>query len=162
MVNTTSVPSSGSTTSTESNSESNSRWTFNRILILATVGLVVLILLPFIIGLIVAIADPNGAAGFFEYVKNLLIIALSIQGILIVAGVAILVVQVARFVNLLRSEVKPITDDTRDVVRNVKVTTEFATKEGVRPIVQAQSFFAGLWVFTREIFKINRIVKRKK
>lgn len=134
---------------------------FTRYVMIGAGVLIGLVLLVLVAGIVIALADPSGAAGFFEYVRNLLIIILTVQGILIITALALLLIQVARFVNLLRSETQPIASDTREALRNVKVTTQFASREAVGPIIQTQSFMSGLFVFLREIFKIRRIVRRK-
>ena len=69
--------------------------------------------------------------------------------------------QIARFVNLLRSEVKPITEDTKQAIKNVRVTSEFVQKNAVKPVIKSQSFLAGLLAFLSEITKISRILQRR-
>lgn len=134
---------------------------FTRYVMIGAGILIGIVLLLLIAAVVIAIANPAGAAGFFEYVRNLLLIVLTIQGILIITALALLLIQLARFVNLLRSEAQPLASDTREAMRNVKVTTQFASREAVGPIIKTQSFMSGLFVFTREIFKIGRLVRRK-
>jgi predicted PurR-regulated permease PerM len=139
-----------------------SGWTFNKFVALGTIIFVAILLIPFLIGLFFAITgDPIESAARMRYWRDLITIVLSIQLILIVVAVAIVIVQVARFVNLLRSEVKPIAEDAQQTLRTARATTEFVSKNTVAPIIQTKSFFAGLVAFLREIILLGRILKRQ-
>ncbi len=143
----------------ESQSQENS-WSFQRVTVIAVLAFVGLYLGIFIIGLILALALGRSAATWLIYVQDLFTVALSISAIAIIIGIGVLLIQIARFVNLLRSEVKPITRDTRAAIKNVRTTTEFVQKRGVEPIIRVQSFLAGLIVFLRQIAHITRILQR--
>lgn len=137
-------------------------WTFTRFVTLGTIIFIAIILSPFSIALLMAfIADPVDLALRMSYWRDSIIIVLSIQSILVVVSFAIVLVQVARFVNLLRSEVKPITEDAQQTLKTARATTEFVSKHTVTPIIQTQSFLAGFFVFLREIVRLGRILKRQ-
>jgi membrane protein implicated in regulation of membrane protease activity len=117
---------------------------------------------PFLCGLLWARTDsPIETAAVIAYWRDLITIAVMLQVILIVMGIAVLVIQIARFVNLLRSEVKPITDDAQQTLKQARATTEFVTKHTAEPIIQTASFFSGLFAFLREIIRLGRILKRR-
>lgn len=143
----------------EPENESSRRWTLERIVRFSVIGIIGVVLIIFLIGLIAALINPQGASVFFAYLRNLFLIVLSIQGILIVTAIGVLIIQVARFVNLLRSEVKPITDDTREAVNNVRVTTHVVRKQALEPVIVLQGFFVGLVAFLREFFRIRRLIR---
>jgi len=147
-------------TPTQEEASTSRRWTLNRIVMLTAIGIIALIVLIFVIGLVAALVNPQGAQAFFAYLRDLMLIVLAVQGILIVTAVAVVIVQVARFVNLLRSEVKPITDDTREAINNVRVTTHVVRKGALEPLLVVNGFFAGLLAFLREFFKIRRLIRR--
>jgi hypothetical protein len=115
----------------------------------------------FLFALVMALMNAEGAASFFGYLRDLISIALTLTGLLIMIGLGVILIQAARFVNLLRSEVKPITDDAQEAAKNVKTTSEFVQKEAVEPIIQSQAFFAGLLKFLREIVSITRLLRRR-
>lgn len=108
-----------------------------------------------------AMVDPEGSAAYFAYLRDLLTILLSLTLILVFIATGVLIVQVARFVNLLRSEVKPITQDTREAIKNVRVTSQFVQKQAAEPIIRSQAFLFGLITFLREIVRISRILRRR-
>jgi membrane protein implicated in regulation of membrane protease activity len=141
--------------------ETSNRWTFQRITIVSVGAIVAFYVLLFLIGLVTAIAFGERAAAWFSYFRDLINIALAVSTLVIVVGVGVLIVQIARFVNLLRSEVKPITEDTQKALKEVRTTAQFVQKHGVSPIIKGQSFFAGILAFLREIVRITRILQRR-
>lgn len=115
----------------------------------------------FLFGFWRAWVDPVGSANYFEYLRGLFDMVVSIAIIVIIISIGVLIVQIARFVNLLRSEVKPITEDTKQAIKNVRVTSEFVQKNAVAPVIKSQSFLAGLIAFLRELSKISRLLQRR-
>lgn len=127
----------------------------------ATLLPIVIYIVLFVLAVWRAIADPSGSAEYFEYLRNLTEIMLSITLIVIFIGLGVLIVQIARFVNLLRSEIKPITRDTRAAIQNVRTTSAFVKKQAADPIIRTSSFMAGFLTFLREIVRISRILRQR-
>ena len=128
------------------------------------IGLVVIgfaYVVLFLVALVAALQNAEGAASFFGYLRDLVSISLTLTGLLIMIGLGVILIQAARFVNLLRSEVKPITHDAQEAAKNVKTTSEFVQKQAVEPIIQSQAFLAGLLRFLREIVSITRLLRRR-
>ncbi len=115
----------------------------------------------FIFGFWRAWVDPVGSANYFEYLRGLFDMVVSIAIIVVIISIGVFIVQIARFVNLLRSEVKPITEDTKQAIKNVRVTSEFVQKNAVAPVIKSQTFLAGLIAFLKELSKISRILQRR-
>jgi membrane protein implicated in regulation of membrane protease activity len=124
-----------------------SRWTFNRVVGLAAVLMIVPVVALFVVGLVLAVVNAEGSAAFFSYLRDILIAAMCLQGVLIVVALAVLVAQVARFVNLLRSEARPLAEHARETLKTVRSTTQFVSEQAVEPIVSAKSWFAGVRTF---------------
>lgn len=142
--------------------EQSSTWTLTRVAILAGGGFAGFILILFLIALAIAVfGDVSIWAQRMQYFRDLLMIIVAVQVILIVTGFAILVVQIGRFVNLLRSEIKPITRETQQAARNVRVTSQFVSEQATGPVIQASSFFFGAITFLREISRIRSLLKKK-
>ena len=139
--------------------EKQSAWTLTRAVTAAAIVLIALILGLFVLALIVALSNAEGAASFMTYVKDILVIVAVMQLILIVTALAVFIIQLARFFNLLYHEVKPMTEETKATLATMRQTTEFIAKRGTEPIIQAQSFMAGLIAFLREIFRFGRLFK---
>lgn len=141
--------------------EENQEWTFTRAVIFGTTLFIGLVALFFVFALILALTNPEGAGGIIEVIRDVVITVLALQVIFIIGAVAILLIQLARFINLLLNETKPILQNTQEATRTVKTSAEFVGKNAVGPIIRAQAFLAGLWIFISELTKINRLIKRR-
>jgi hypothetical protein len=115
----------------------------------------------FAVGFIAAWFYPEGAAGYFSYFRNLLEIVLALAAIIIFVATGVFIIQIARFINLIRSEIKPISEDTKEAVKNIRITAEFVQKHGIEPIIRIQSFLAGLTTFLIELVRISRILQQR-
>jgi amino acid transporter len=142
--------------------EKQSGWTFVRVIKWATVGLIALLVLIFAIALAVAILNPQGVSDFLSYVRDVVLIMMIMQIILIITGVGILLIQIARFVNLLRSEVQPIAKETKETLQTVRTTTEFVGKQAAEPLITINAFLAGLFTFTKTLFSVKALMNLMK
>jgi hypothetical protein len=101
-----------------------------------TIGLVV------IAAVLAANATTTGAS--VRVVRDVLIIAMTLEVIVIGAAVTILVLQVARLVSLVRNEVEPIIEATQDTVNTVRGTAAFLSKNLVDPVTSINSTIRGI------------------
>lgn len=106
-----------------------------------------------IIGVIVALADPD-ASGKIGAVRDIFIIVLAWFSILIGLALVILVLQVAALVNLLKNEVIPILESLQQTANTVRGTAQFMGQNLARPVVRAQGFFAAV----RRVLEILRLM----
>lgn len=155
---------SGNDRSTGANDteQQSGRWTIGRVVTLAVVGLVGLVVLLFLVALLLAVADPDRAAALISYFRDLVTIVLTIQGILIITALGILVLQIARFVNLLMSETRPIIDDAQAAAQTAKSTATFVSKNVREPLIRIQAALTGLLTFFKELFRIRRAIRPDK
>ena len=91
-------------------------------------------------------------------VRDIFIIVLALESLLIGIALIILVIQLALFANLIQNEVKPILDSTKETVSTIKGTSKFISKRAVAPIISITSFAAGF----RKLLDIIGFVKNKK
>lgn len=136
---------------------SASRWTFVRIVTYAVIGLIVAIVALFAIALVFAFINAEGAASFFRFIRDVFMSVMCLQSILIIGCVGLLIVQIARFVNLLLAEAKPIAADARETLRTVKTTSQFVSEQTVEPIVAAKSWAAGLGTLMSVFFSVRAL-----
>jgi hypothetical protein len=104
--------------------------------IIAIVALVVL-LAGLVLG-IIALAQPTTDTG---KVRDIFIIVLAVESLLLGVALVILVVQLAVLTNLVQNEVKPILESTKEAVSTVKGTSKFISDKAVAPIISVSSFF---------------------
>lgn len=77
-------------------------------------------------------------------IRDIFIIFMAFESLIIGAALVILVIQVASLTNLLQNEIKPILKATTDTVNNLRGTTEFLSENLVEPVIKLNSYLAGL------------------
>lgn len=118
---------------TEASGKSNKLWIFIVIGILI-VGLIV----TGIVLLSRAGGDTTGK------VRDIFIILMALESIVIGVALTILVVQLASLINLLQNEIKPILKSTNDTVNTLKGTTTFLSDNLASPVIKFNSSMAGV------------------
>ncbi len=129
-----------------------------RVIIGVIVALAAILVVGFIIALILAFTNPGAAAGL-EILRDFFIITLTLEGLLIGVALIVLVLQIARLINLLQNEIRPILEETSDTVRTVKGTASFVSRNVADPVIRASGFLAFLGAFLKELFRIFRLVR---
>lgn len=150
-----------STLSTSDESEKK-RMTFTRWVLLGSAIPGGIILLLFIAGLVLGIIDSDYWGPRISSVRDLFIIIVAFEFILIIAAITVLILQVARLINLLQNEIKPILDNTKETVDSAKGTAQFVGTNVTQPLIRAGGFFAGLRIFISELGGLRRALKRPK
>lgn len=77
-------------------------------------------------------------------IRDIFIIFMAFESLVIGAALVILVIQVASLINLLQNEVKPILDATNETVNTLRGTTTFLSENLVQPVIKLNSYLAGL------------------
>lgn len=77
-------------------------------------------------------------------IRDIFIIFMAFESLVIGAALIILVIQVASLINLLQNEVKPILDATNETVNTLRGTTTFLSENLVEPVIKLNSYLAGL------------------
>lgn len=104
------------------------------------IGLVViLVVVAFCGGLYLLLTVPDLAAN----VRDLLIIVLAFESIVIATGLIVMVWQLYQLIMLLRNEVVPLIHTTKETVDQVKHTTTFIGQSVASPVVSATGLLAG-------------------
>jgi hypothetical protein len=84
-------------------------------------------------------------------VRDVFIIFMAIEAMLIGVALVVLMVQLAVLTNMLRHEIKPILEATNETVNTVRGTTVFVSENLVEPIMKLNSYVAGLDKFIQTI-----------
>lgn len=79
-----------------------------------------------------------------EAIKNVFIIFLAVEMLIVGIAVVVLTVQVATLINLLQNEVRPMLNSTNDTINNLRGTTEFLSENLVEPVIQLNGYLASL------------------
>lgn len=77
-------------------------------------------------------------------IRDIFIIVLSLEFMILGVALVILIIQLAKLINLLQNEVKPILDATTETVNTLKGTTSFLSENLVEPVIKLNGYMAGL------------------
>ena len=106
--------------------------------IIGIVAVVLLILLGVAIYFLLQPATPT------DKIRDVFIIVVALESLVIGVALIVLVVQLASLINLLQNEVRPILKATNDTVNNLRGTAEFLGENVVEPVVKLNGYLAGL------------------
>ena len=79
-----------------------------------------------------------------DKIRDVFIIVVALESLIIGVALVVLVVQLASLINLLQNEVRPILKATNDTVNNLRGTAEFLGENVVEPVVKLNGYLAGL------------------
>lgn len=102
------------------------------------VGIVILTIL-LVAGAVLLAVFADEAAAEVEIIRDILIVAFTLELITVAAAIVVFLMQLARFVNLLSNEIQPIIESTTDTVNTVRGTAAFISKNLTEPIMSANA-----------------------
>ena len=79
-----------------------------------------------------------------ERIRDVFIIVMALESLLIGVALIILIIQFASLINLLRNEVRPILDATNETVNHLRGTAEFLGENVVEPVIKLNGYLAGM------------------
>ena len=126
-----------------------------RLAIIGIILLGIIVLGALITGLIFLISPGLTSIETVSRLRDIFIILMALESLLIGIALTILIIQIARLTNLLENEVKPILDSTNETISNLRGTTKFLSDTLVEPVIKLNEVIA---VFQRvtDIFKLTR------
>jgi len=130
-----------------------------RIIIIAASGLIGIIILLFVVTLLLAANNIEQTEQVIRLLRDLMIIFLALEGILVILALAILIIQIAQLVNIIQNEVQPILENTQDAVETANVTVRFVSKNVASPLIAFSGFFAGLSSLFSNLFGLRRAMR---
>jgi hypothetical protein len=126
-----------------------------RIVIFITIGvvLVMLILISSLLYLLSPTTDPE----YVARIRDVFIIIMALESLLVGVVLVILMIQMARLTNLLQNEVKPILESTNETISTFRGTTQFLSDNLTEPIMKINEYSAGL----QKLFELLGLVRKK-
>jgi hypothetical protein len=103
-----------------------------------------LFLISLIAGVVLAVIAMVQNPATTENIRDIVIIFMAIESLLIGVALIVLIIQLARLTDLLVNDVKPILDSTNDTLGTIRGTTHFLSKNLVQPVVKMNSSFAAI------------------
>ena len=80
-----------------------------------------------------------------DKIRDVFIIVVALESLVIGVALIVLIVQIASLTNLLQNEVRPILKTTNDTVNNLRGTAEFLGENVVEPVIKLNGYLAGLY-----------------
>jgi len=126
--------------------------------IIIMVVVIIILLVSVVAGVIaLAVAPPDVAA----QIRDIAIIMMAIQSLMIGLVLVVLIVQLARLINLLNNEIRPILDSTNETISHLRGTTVFLSENLAEPVIKLNEYLAGIMqLFT--VTGLNRKSSKKK
>lgn len=124
--------------------------------VLATILVVAAVII--LVGLIVlAVIYLAGHSAQTTTIRDIFIIFMALESLVIGTALVILIIQVASLLNLVNNEVRPIIEDAQETITTLNKTSNFLSDELVKPVVKISSFLAG----ARQLLSLFSFRKRK-
>ncbi|MEP7356660.1 MAG: hypothetical protein ABI847_05430 [Anaerolineales bacterium] len=117
----------------------------------------VLLVIAAVVGAIALIQRPALAAS----VRDVFIIAMALEFLLIGVAMVVLIFQLAVLTNMLQHEIKPILDSTNETVNTLRGTTAFLSENLVGPVVKLNSYMAAVAQVADSLGMLGRFGRRK-
>lgn len=105
-------------------------------------GVVVLILV--IVAAVFLLRADNDTTG---RVRDVFIIFMALESIVIGVALVVLIVQLATLINLLQNEIRPIIKSTNETVNTLKGTVTFLSDNLSEPVINLNAYLAGIKQF---------------
>ena len=89
-------------------------------------------------------------------IRDIFIIWMALESMLLTLVLIILVIQLARLINLLQNEVKPILESTNETVSYLRGTSTFLSNNMIEPVLKMNEYLAGL----TQLLVVLRLTKK--
>jgi hypothetical protein len=103
------------------------------------IGLAILALVILIVGIAAAVAYMVQNPAQTELLRDIVIILMALEFLLLGLALLVLIVQIARLTALLENEIRPILDTTNETLNTLRGTTTFLSDNLVQPVIKANS-----------------------
>jgi len=115
--------------------------------------LVVLVILGLMIWAVIALL--NSSVDTTSRVRDIFIIFMALEFLVVGVALIVLMVQLATLINLLQNEVKPILTSTNETVNTLRGTVAFLSDNLAQPVIKLNEYMAGARA-AMGIFRIKR------
>ena len=109
--------------------------------IVITAVILLIVLIAGIVAAVIGLLQPNAPT---EKIRDIFIIFMALESLVIGVALIVLIVQFATLINLLQNEVRPILDATNETVNHLRGTAEFLGENVVEPVIKLNGYLAGM------------------
>jgi hypothetical protein len=151
----TSLPANGSSISPETDITKQELNKQRRIVIFISIGVVLVMLV--LITCLLYLLSPSTDAEYVARIRDVFIIIMALESLLVGVVLVILMIQMARLTNLLQNEIKPIMESTNETISTFRGTTQFLSDNLTEPIMKINEYSAGL----QKLVELLGLVRKK-
>ena len=119
-----------------------------------SIFIIIVIVFAILIGLGVSYLAHNPEQT--SNIRDIFIIIMALESLFVGFVLALLVIQLARLINLLQNEIKPILDSTNDTANTLRGTAVFLSDQLTEPIIQLNGYLAAL----QKVVELFRLTKK--
>ena len=112
--------------------------------IVASIVAIVVLVLAGLLAFVYFLLRPETSAENVERLRDIFIILVALESMLIGAALIVLIIQLASLINLLQNEVRPILHATSETVNTLRGTADFLGENVVGPVIELRGYLAGL------------------
>ena len=109
--------------------------------IIVTAIIFLIVIIAAIVFAVIALLRPDTPT---EKIRDIFIIFMALESLLIGAALIVLIIQFASLLNLLQNELRPILEATNETVHHLRGTTEFLGENVVQPVIKLSGYLAGM------------------
>ena len=80
-----------------------------------------------------------------DRIRDVFIIVVALESLVIGVALIVLITQLASLINLLQNEIRPILNATNETVNTLRGTAEFLGDNVVEPVIKLNGYLAGLY-----------------
>jgi amino acid permease len=155
-------PTSSATETTSEQDEQNERG-FQFWIIASIGGSIAACLVLFLVAMAAGTISGRweNVAALVSVIRDLMLIFLILQAILIGVALIAMVIQITALINLLQNEIQPILENTQQASKTVSGTAQFISKRVTAPVVRTFAVLAGARAFLSEVGGIRRAIQPK-
>jgi hypothetical protein len=104
----------------------------------------VILVFVLVAGLITAVIVMYNNPAATTVIRDIFIIFMALESLLIGLALVVLMIQIARLTNLLQHEIKPILESTNETINTVRGTAIFVSENIVEPVVKLNAYIAAI------------------
>jgi hypothetical protein len=104
-------------------------------------GVVVLAVVVLIVMAVIFLLKPATPT---DRIRDIFLIFMALESLLIGVALIVLIVQIASLINLMQNEIRPILKATNETVNTLRGTAEFLGENVVEPVIKLNGYLAGL------------------
>ncbi len=107
-------------------------------------SIVIFAIVAGIVAAVIFLLRPATDAEWVSRLRDVFLIFMALESLVIGVALVILIVQIASLINLLQNEVRPILQATNETVNTLRGTAEFLGENVVQPVIKLNGYMAGL------------------